>query len=303
MISFFMSENVHPPYNSSEKELDSEWDRPPMPPESRVLSEGEVKKPKKRISAVQKRMDKKLHSWKMATLCISMITTVLLLVVLMIARDTNNFELRLKAEIQEHGQSILYQKRLIEERNFEITTLKEKLGRKSDIRVLSKINSHIELLEPSLDPNVRMIISKAIEKWCNKYNLSYSLVTNLIYAETLPKFNIFSKSPKDCVGLMQINFKVHKKEIEEMKNLKVEDLYHIDTNIKFGCMILRGYIDKSNSPTAALRKYVGGTDLKYIHLIYEKMALWEINNYEKSNEVDDDLQEVQQTDDGQDKSE
>ena len=311
MILSFMAEKPVDLHPLMTKELDSEWDRPAIP-ENGVLPEGEVKKPKKtrkrvpRKTEFQKKLERKVYAWKMASLLMAMAMAVLVIAMSIVAKDAGQYKFKLNAEIQEHGKNVLYQARLVEKRDFEIITLKKKLSRKSDVKVLTKINSHIELLEPSLDPNVRMIISKAIEKWCNKYTLSYSLVTNLIYAETVPKFNIFSKSPKDCIGLMQINFDVHKKEIEEMKNMRVEDLYHIDTNIKFGCMILRGYIDKSksNKPTSALKKYVGGTDLKYIRLIYEKMALWEVNNYEKSNEVEegeeDVLRDVRQTDDGKD---
>jgi len=306
MISFFMAEK--PVDLTHTKELDSEWDSSPIlnpdkpqPPKGRIIAEGEIiKKPRKRRSAIQKKLERKVYVWKMASLLMAMAMVVLVIIISIVTNDAGQYESKLNKEIREHGKNVLYQARLVEERNFEISALKEKLSSKSDIKILTKINRHIELLEPSLDPNVRMIISKAIEKWCNKYTLSYSLVTNLIYAETLPKFNIFSKSPKDCIGLMQINFDVHKKNIEEMKDMKVEDLYHIDTNVKFGCMILRGYIDKSNNPTAALRKYVGGADLKYIRLIYEKMALWEVNNYEKTNEVEEGeenvLREVRQTD-------
>jgi len=283
----------------AEQPIDLTGDIPEFPKDSEVTLK---KTRKKRKTPIQKKLERKVYVWKMASLLMAMAMAVLVIIISIVANDAGQYKSKLGKEIREHGQNVLYQARLVEERDFEISTLKEKLGRKSDIKILSKINSHIEILEPSLDPNVRMIISKAIEKWCNEYNLSYSLVTNLIYAETVPKFNIFSKSPKDCIGLMQINYKVHVKEIEEMKNLKVEDLYHIGTNIKFGCLILRGYIDDKDTHTLtqALKKYVGGTDLKYIRLIYEKMALWEINNYEKPNEVEegeeDVLREMRQTD-------
>lgn len=143
--------------------------------------------------------------------------------------------------------------------------------------VVDLLASHIKELKPSLDPNIRILIAKSVEKWCNEYGLSYSLVINLIYAETYPKFNILSKSNKDCIGLMQVNYKVWRKEIEELKDMEVSDLYHIDTNIKIGCIILKKYIDSSNTLSEALEKYVGGSNRKYINQIYEKMALWEVN--------------------------
>jgi len=139
------------------------------------------------------------------------------------------------------------------------------------------INDFIKSLEPNLDPDISISISRSIERWCNEYNLPYSLVIGLIYAETFPKFNILSKSNKGCIGLMQINHSVWKNEIEDMQNMKISELYHIDNNIKIGCIILKKYLNETNNPTEALEKYVGGSNKRYVIDIYEKVVMWEIN--------------------------
>ena len=139
----------------------------------------------------------------------------------------------------------------------------------------SLIESRIQSLQPRLDSILRTEIANAILKYSSKYKLSPSLILHLICRETIPRFNPLSKSSKDAIGLMQVRYEVHIKDIPELANIKTEELYHIDNNIKFGCQILRKYIDATEFLDKALKKYVGGEVKGYVEDIYRMMAEWE----------------------------
>ena len=115
-------------------------------------------------------------------------------------------------------------------------------------------------LQPKLDPSIAYKIAVSIEANCEKYNIPSSLVIHLISRES--SFNVFSKSSKECMGLMQVRFPVHRKMLKEMGISSVYSLYHIDNNINAGCRILSNKLSKSKSISGALQKYVGAKNKK-----------------------------------------
>lgn len=176
---------------------------------------------------------------------------------------------------QQKSIELIDKKLIITELKYQIKTLQE--------NKITQIDNRIKFLQPRLDSKVREKIVYAILKYSKRFNLSTSLVTHLIWRETIPKFNPLSKSSKGAVGLMQVMYEVHIKTIPELAKITKKELYHIENNIKFGCQILRGYIDSAESLDEALKKYVGGHVTGYILDIYRKMAEWEQEKYDLKN--------------------
>ena len=141
-----------------------------------------------------------------------------------------------------------------------------------------RIEARIRQLQPKLDYLVVDEITSAILEASKRFDLSPSLVLHLIYRETLPPFNPLSTSKIGAIGLMQIRYEVHSKEIPALAALTKDGLYRINENVHFGCMILRKYIDMSDSLDEALHRYVGGPDGKYVNFIYKSMAEYEANH-------------------------
>jgi len=171
-----------------------------------------------------------------------------------------------------------YANEIINSRNEELS-LCWKLNQQTDkvivprIERIMLISARIQALQPKLDPTLRTKIANAILDNSKKYKLSPSLILHLICRES--GFNPLAKSSKDAIGLMQVRYKVHVKDMPELAKIKEEEFYHIDNNIKIGCQILRKYIDSKKSLDKALKKYVGGEVKGYVADIYRMMAEWE----------------------------
>jgi len=118
-----------------------------------------------------------------------------------------------------------------------------------------KTRDRIIQLQPKLDSSIATEIAVSIEDNCKKYNIPSNLVIHLISRES--SFNIFSRSNKGAIGLMQVRFSVHRKMLREMGIPNVYSLYHIDNNINAGCRILSQRLSKSKSVSDALQGYVG----------------------------------------------
>ena len=167
---------------------------------------------------------------------------------------------------------------IIASQNLELALIR---GIKKD--TVSSIDARIGELQPKLDLILRMSIAVAVVKYSEENRLSPSLVVHLICRETIPRFNVLSKSGKGAIGLMQIMYEVQKKENAEMAKLGVEEMYHVDNNVRFGCQILRWYIDSEGSLDKGLMKYVGGSPTSYTNDIYKLMAEYEVEKKGEAN--------------------
>lgn len=186
-----------------------------------------------------------------------------------------------KAVMYEDGKYIRYLEKtekhhikIVSQHRETIKYLERELGTAEQAEMLL-LEKRIAKLQPKLDPAVRKDIIEAVYR--HRGDLSPSLVVHLICRETVPRFNPLSRSTKGAIGLMQVRYKIHVKDIPELAKIKLEELYHIDNNIKFGCWILRGYIDSTKSLDKALRKYVGGEVSGYVADIYRLMVEYEVN--------------------------
>jgi len=132
------------------------------------------------------------------------------------------------------------------------------------------MRSRISNMQPKLDLTIVNSICNAVDRYCEEYKLNTNLVVSLIYRES--SFNLFAMSNKECYGLMQIRYKVHKKLLKELGINNVYELYHIDNNIKAGCAILSAMMTKEKTVSGALKRYVGGQHETYIPDIFRIMA-------------------------------
>lgn len=121
---------------------------------------------------------------------------------------------------------------------------------------VSPSDALIERINPRIDPSIRAVISRAIDRECLEQGLDTELVVSLINRES--SFVPWAVSYKDkapcAYGLMQVYPKAHP---ELCNNLTAAQLCNIDTNIRLGCAILKHYIGTSASIDEALGRYYG----------------------------------------------
>ena len=104
-------------------------------------------------------------------------------------------------------------------------------------------------LRPQLDVAVAAEISKAVMKHATQFRLPPEFIVHLMKRES--GFNTLAVSKVGAVGLMQVLPKAHKPEMTKL-GISHSQLFHIDNNVKLGCMILREYYDKTGSIEKAL---------------------------------------------------
>jgi len=98
-----------------------------------------------------------------------------------------------------------------------------------------------------------------------RFSLSPELVLGVIAVES--RFDHFAISNVGAVGLMQV-MPFWKKELGSAS----DNLLKIETNVRYGCAILRHYIDRYKKLDRALGAYNGSLGrMKYPNLVYAKM--------------------------------
>jgi len=98
-----------------------------------------------------------------------------------------------------------------------------------------------------------------------RFDLSPELVLGVIAVES--RFDHFAISSVGAVGLMQV-MPFWKKELGN----RSDNLLKIETNVRYGCAILRHYIDRYKKLDRALGAYNGSLGrMKYPNLVYAKM--------------------------------
>ena len=125
----------------------------------------------------------------------------------------------------------------------------------------------IQTKQPKLDPSTAKEIALAVEKYSKKFSFPPELIICLIERESSFHKKAFSKptpnSKLGCMGLMQINPVAHLKKLKKL-NIKSDEIYHIDSNVHIGTMILKEYYDKTKTISGALKKYLGVNSKSYM---------------------------------------
>jgi hypothetical protein len=104
-------------------------------------------------------------------------------------------------------------------------------------------------------------IVKAVNEYSKKYRVDQTLIYQVMQVEST--FNPKAVSPHNAKGLLQVIEYWHRDKIAG------RNIYDIDTNIDVGTQILREYMDRFKSTTAALQAYVGDHATKtYSNAVY-----------------------------------
>jgi len=117
------------------------------------------------------------------------------------------------------------------------------------------------------DPEERIQILKTAHAWARRKNLEPELVLAVMDIES--NFDRFALSHAGARGLMQI-MPFWRDEIGEPR----ADLFDIETNVRYGCTILRYYLDRENDNVRqALARYNGSTGKRwYPDLVLGRLA-------------------------------
>lgn len=117
------------------------------------------------------------------------------------------------------------------------------------------------------DPQERLTILKTVHYEANRAELPPELVLAVIHVES--NFDRFAISYAGARGLMQV-MPFWLDEIGQPD----DDLFQIQTNLRFGCTILKHYLDKENGDrTRALARYNGSLGKTwYPQRVYSALA-------------------------------
>ncbi len=117
------------------------------------------------------------------------------------------------------------------------------------------------------DPDERLSILKAVHAEAGRSELPPELVLALIEVESA--FDRFAVSEAGARGLMQ----VMPFWLDEIGRPD-DNLFHIETNLRLGCTILRYYMDREKGNLLkALARYNGSTGHRwYADRVYEKLS-------------------------------
>ncbi|MEL7185536.1 MAG: transglycosylase SLT domain-containing protein [Pseudomonadota bacterium] len=117
------------------------------------------------------------------------------------------------------------------------------------------------------DPDERLKILKLVHLEATRANLPPNLVLAVIDTES--NFDPYAISVADARGLMQI-MPFWKDEIGRPG----DNLLHVETNLRYGCTILRHYLDKENGDLRrALGRYNGSLGKrKYPNKVIDKLT-------------------------------
>lgn len=129
---------------------------------------------------------------------------------------------------------------------------------------LSDMSGRLERYMP--DPDKRIYFLKNVHYEAKRADLPPELVLSVIHVESL--FNRWAISSVGAQGLMQI-MPFWLKEIGR----EGDSLFDIKTNLRFGCTILRHYLDKEKGNlTRALARYNGSLGrFKYPNKVFDRL--------------------------------
>ena len=131
---------------------------------------------------------------------------------------------------------------------------------------LMDMSNRLERHAKPIPLDERMSLLKAVHREATRAGLDPQLVLALIQTES--DFNRFAVSKVGARGLMQIM----PFWIEEIGH-KSDNLFDIDTNLRYGCAILKIYLDRENKQVSkALARYYGAINgMKYPNKVLKRL--------------------------------
>ena len=135
-----------------------------------------------------------------------------------------------------------------------------------DFEQLVWVKDIIRTIQPWVaDPGEAETIARWVYVYARRFKLSPELVLGVIAVES--QFDHFAISNVGAVGLMQV-MPFWKKELGDPS----DNLLKIDINVRYGCAILRHYINRYKTLERALGAYNGSLGrMKYPDKVFAKM--------------------------------
>jgi len=122
------------------------------------------------------------------------------------------------------------------------------------------------------DDSEAAAIARWVYHYSKRFNLSPELILGVIAVES--RFDHFAVSNVGAVGLMQVM-----PFWKEQLGSKDDNLLNVETNIRYGCAILRHYLDRYKSLDRALAAYNGSLGRKkYPNKIRQAMKQFKAEN-------------------------
>jgi len=142
----------------------------------------------------------------------------------------------------------------------------EDAGRELDFEQVVWMKDIIQTIKPWVPDEVE---AETIARWVyiygKRFDLSPELILGVISVES--RFDHFAVSNVGAIGLMQV-MPFWKNELGSAS----DNLLEIETNVRYGCAILRHYIDRYKKLDRALGAYNGSLGrMKYPNKIYAAM--------------------------------
>jgi len=139
-------------------------------------------------------------------------------------------------------------------------------GGQTDFERMVWVKDIIATIRPWVaDADEAKTIARWVYVYSKKQRLSPELILGVIAVES--QFDHFAVSNVGAVGLMQV-MPFWKKELGKPD----DNLLSIETNIRYGCAIIRHYLDRYKTLDRALAAYNGSVGrMKYPNKVYAKM--------------------------------
>ncbi|KKN45506.1 hypothetical protein LCGC14_0682550 [marine sediment metagenome] len=196
-----------------------------------------------------------------STLAITLLVSLLLIVALLGYRQF----IDTKALKKSHWQQL----RMVERVTADETAMNIRLSASKELR--EGLIRVIMDFQPKLDGKIAEKIVLYILEEAPRNGIDPILIAAIMWVES--RFDPFAKSNKDAIGLMQIRYKVWKKEPALLENgaRKEGSLYWIDINIKSGIAIFSEYYEHAEfNVVKTLHRYnTGSTKLPKGKRYYE----------------------------------
>ncbi|MBL4672291.1 MAG: transglycosylase SLT domain-containing protein [Arenicella sp.] len=154
--------------------------------------------------------------------------------------------------------------------------------RRTDLDALTWLSNMSEKLERRIpDPYYRIRLLKAVASEAERAGLDPQLVLAVIDIES--NFNRHALSHAGAQGLMQVM-----PFWKEVYGNVEDDLYNPLVSLRYGCTILRHYMDKYPNPTRALAAYNGslGRDVYPNKIFKRKASSWQYKEDRYSRSFD-----------------
>ncbi|ATX80491.1 Transglycosylase SLT domain-containing protein [Mariprofundus aestuarium] len=150
----------------------------------------------------------------------------------------------------------------------------ELAGQKVDFEQTVWMKDIVQTIQPWVpDQNEAEAIARWVYVYGKHFNLSPELILGVISVES--RFDHFAVSNVGAIGLMQV-MPFWKKELGQPE----DNLLEIETNIRYGCAILRHYIDRYKKLDRALGAYNGSLGrMKYPNKIYSHMKRFKATDF------------------------